>query len=242
MGCMPGESLKGDGGHPGADAGAGQTGTFTGGGGGPSTPDAGGAAGDTANGGSDGTDASVGTAGAGDLDALPNMASDAGHPDVADAGGDGHVAVKPDAGTGSTMPTTYEAEDGSLWGQATVVVCAPCSNGKRVNLKSDSGVSIRNIDANGPGTHMVVVSYTNGDSKGRTLYIGVNGGDSQAFFSVFNPTGAWDKVAAVTISLSGFRAGTNNVISFFIDTEQPPPDLDRIEVSPTTSSLSASAL
>jgi hypothetical protein len=113
------------------------------------------------------------------------------------------------------------------------VVCSTCSKGKRVNLKADSGVTIGNIDAGGAGTHMIVVSYTNGDSRKRTLYIGVNGGDSQAFFSVFPPTGAWDKVASVAITLSGFRAGTNNVVSFFIDTEQPPPDLDRVEVIPT---------
>ena len=129
-----------------------------------------------------------------------------------------------------TTTRSYEAEAGSLFGQASRVACDMCSGGQRVSLKADSGFTLDGIDAGGPGTHTLVVYYTNGDSTPGSIYIGVNGGDSQAFPAFFPPTGAWDKVATVSLSLGGFRAGTNNEVTFFIDSEQTAPDLDRVEV------------
>jgi hypothetical protein len=52
---------------------------------------------------------------------------------------------------------------------------------------------------------------------------------------VFKPTGGWDKVSSMAFALSGFRPGSNNSISFFIDTELDPPALDRIELLPDPS-------
>jgi hypothetical protein len=143
----------------------------------------------------------------------------------------------PDAGSSATR--SYEAEAGSLFGGAARIACARCSGGQRVSLKADSGFTLDGIDAGGAGMHVLVVHYTNGDSVPRSIYVGVNGGGSQAFPAVFPPTGAWNRVSEIGLSLSGFRAGTNNEVTFFIDTERPAPDFDRVTVGPTPSSITA---
>jgi hypothetical protein len=143
---------------------------------------------------------------------------------------------------GADVTRSYEAESGSLFGEAARVACATCSGGQRVSLKADSGFTLDGIDAGGAGSHMLVVYYTNGDSVPRSIYVGVNGGASQVFPGLFPPTGAWNKVSGIGLPLSGFRAGSNNEVTIFIDTEQPAPDVDRVEVGPMPSTVTAQSL
>jgi F5/8 type C domain len=163
-----------------------------------------------------------------------------GGANAADAPGDATTerATPPgelDAG-GADAPalTSYEAESGALFGQAAKVPCATCSNGQRVAIAPDSGFTLSGVVAPDAGTNMLVIYYTNGDSKGRSIYIGVNGGDSQLLLAVFPPTGNWTSVSSITVPLSGFKAGSNNTIMFFIDTELGPPDLDRVALAATS--------
>ena len=53
--------------------------------------------------------------------------------------------------------------------------------------------------------------------------------------AVFPPTGGAGNVSSIAVPLSGFNAGSNNAITFFIDTELDAPDLDRISLQPSTS-------
>jgi hypothetical protein len=126
----------------------------------------------------------------------------------------------------------YEAESGRISGNGRRVPCPSCSGGQRVTLGPDAMVTISGVETRGPGTHVLVVRYTNGDTKDRSLYVGVNGNDSQAFWWIFKPTGGWDKVSSMALALSGWRDGANNTVTLFIDTELTPPDLDRIEILP----------
>jgi hypothetical protein len=157
-------------------------------------------------------------------------------PETPAAGGTNGATPPPmDAGVeAATLPATvfYEAEDGRLSGNAKRVTCTTCSGGRRVALGADSMLTISNVEVRGPGTHVLVVRFTNGDTKDRSLYVGVNGNDSQAFWWIFKPTGGWDKVSSMALTLSGWRSGSNNSVSLFIDTELDPPDIDRIEILP----------
>jgi hypothetical protein len=123
---------------------------------------------------------------------------------------------------------TYEAEAGVLFGRAVRVACATCSNGQRVALAPDSGVTLSNVVAPEAGTDTLVIYYTNADIKSRSIYVGVNGGGSQMLLAVFPPTGGAGNVSSIAVPLSGFNEGSNNTLMFFIDTELGAPDLDRI--------------
>jgi hypothetical protein len=141
----------------------------------------------------------------------------------------------PDAGPDTlAAPQTYEAETGALFGKSTRVACPTCSNGQRVALAPDSGVTLSNLVAPEAGTDAVVIYYTNADTRSHSIYVGVNGTASQMLFSVFPPTGGAGNVSSISVPLSGFNAGSNNTLTFFIDTELPAPDLDRIVLLPTS--------
>jgi hypothetical protein len=124
----------------------------------------------------------------------------------------------------------YEAEDGRISGNGKRVICAGCSGGKRVSLGPDAELTISGVEVKNAGTHVLVVRYTNGDTKDRSIYVGINGSASQAFWWTFKPTGGWDKVSSMALTLSGWRSGANNTVNLFIDTELDPPDIDRIEM------------
>jgi hypothetical protein len=123
---------------------------------------------------------------------------------------------------------SYEAESGAQFGQAMTIACASCSNGKRVAIKADSGFTLSGLDAGGAGTNILSLSYVNGGPNNLSIYVGVNGNDSQRFLGVFPPTGGWNTVSSVSLSMSGFKPGTNNSLQFFIDAQLGAPDLDRI--------------
>ena len=170
-------------------------------------------------------EASAGTSGGDDAAISPEDANDAGDdvPAVSDAGGDAPAAL-----------VTYEAESGALFGSAAKVACPTCSTGQRVTIAADSGFTLSNVVAPEAGTNTLLIYYTNADSKNRSIYVGVNGGDSQMLLAVFPPTGGAGNVSSIAVPLSGFNAGSNNTIMFFIDTELGAPDLDRIGLQPSS--------
>ena len=143
--------------------------------------------------------------------------------------------TRADAASGDASPPmrTYEAENGALFGNATKVACASCSNGRRISIAADSGVTLSNVSAPEAGTNTLLIYYTNADSKNRSIYVGINGGDSQRLLAVFPPTGGADRVSSIAVPLSGFNAGSNNTIMFFIDSELGAPDLDDIGFAPS---------
>ena len=173
---------------------------------------AGGQAGDAPEAGAP-LEAGVGAGGATDDDASStdsesDVAVEAANPAPSDAAGDAPAVL-----------VTYEAESGALFGNATKVACATCSNGQRVSIAADSGVTLSSIVAPDAGTDTLVIYYANADSKNRSIYVGVNGGDSQMLLAVFPPTGGDGNVSSIAVPLSGFNAGSNNTIMFFIYTE-----------------------
>jgi hypothetical protein len=138
------------------------------------------------------------------------------------------------AGTGAAI-AVYEAESGRISGDADREDCSGCSGGRRVSFGEDSVLTLYDVEAGNGGTKMVLLRYTNATDRDLSLYVGVNGNPSQSFWWIFKPTGGWDKVSSVALALSGFRPGSNNSITFFIDTELDAPALDRIEILPDPS-------
>jgi hypothetical protein len=187
-----------------------------------------------------------------DQDADPTGVAGASPDDAGAAGAAGTMADAAPAesgaaaGTNGTKPTDggveaapappsvvfYEAEDGRISGNGKRVTCTGCSGGKRVSLGGDAQVTISGVEVKNAGTHVLVVRYTNGDTEDRSIYVGVNGSASQSFWWTFKPTGGWDKVSSMALTLAGWRAGANNTVNLFIDTELDPPDIDRIEMLP----------
>jgi hypothetical protein len=176
-------------------------------------------------------DAAAGAGGAASDDAGSTdgaaQASDGAGDDASEAGPDAPVDAPP-------ALMTIEVESGALAGQAMKVACATCSNGQRVSLGADSSVTLSNVVAPGAGTNALVIYYSNADSKSRSIYVGLNGGDSQMLMAVFPPTGGAGVVSSISVPLPGWNVGSNNTLMFFIDTELGAPDLDRIAIAPTS--------
>jgi hypothetical protein len=148
--------------------------------------------------------------------------------------GDAPLGDAADAETSDSQGVSYQAVSGVPFGGVMTIACSSCSNGERVRLSADSGFTINNVDAGTSGTHVLTIFYTNGDSIARSIYVGVSGNESQAFLGVFPPTGDWNMISSVSLTVSGFRAGTNNTVEFFIDSEHSAPDLDRIVMMPAS--------
>src|SRR5207248_2192240 len=71
-------------------------------------------------------------------------------------------------------PKSYEAENGTAAGGATVYDCA-CSNGKKVGFLGGSGyVVMPTVTVATAGTYLMQLSYLDGDSS-RTGILTVNG-------------------------------------------------------------------
>jgi hypothetical protein len=171
--------------------------------------------------------------GASAVDAAPD-ADDGGSIDEAGAApeDDARATSSPDASDGAVSAPVYEAESGSLFGQAKVVACASCSGGKAVSYAPDSGFSLSNVDAPRTGTNALVIDYVNSDTKSRSIYLGINGSFSQMLMAVFPPTGG--DVQTLSVPLGGFKAGLDNMLTFFIDTELMAPLIDRVSIERTS--------
>lgn len=138
----------------------------------------------------------------------------------------------PDGSDGAASVPKYEAESGSLFGQAKIVVCASCSGGKAVSYAPDSGFSLSNVAAPRTGMNALVIDYVNSDTKSRSIYLGINGSFSQLLMAVFPPTGG--NVQTLSVPLGGFKAGSDNMLTFFIDTELTAPLIDRVSIERTS--------
>ncbi|MBL8231524.1 MAG: VWA domain-containing protein, partial [Bryobacterales bacterium] len=119
----------------------------------------------------------------------------------------------------------------TLSGGATVVPCANCSGGARVDQIGNHGPG-RNgsvtftVTAPANGTYSLRVYYTNGDTSPRTANVSINGDTSPRSFTA-GPTGSWDTVANALMT-APLVTGTNTV-RFYNDLA-PAPSIDRIEL------------
>jgi hypothetical protein len=124
---------------------------------------------------------------------------------------------------------TFQAEDGVKTGAAQTLSCTSCGAGARVGgLSSTATVAFQGVKAATSGANNLVVYYTNGDTGRRWFNIQVNGGAPQLF--QFDPTDSWTTVLAKPITLTGFKAGSANTVTFAANGSNSPPDLDWIEV------------
>ncbi|MFF1610010.1 beta-L-arabinofuranosidase domain-containing protein [Amycolatopsis sp. NPDC058278] len=121
--------------------------------------------------------------------------------------------------------TSYEAEAGTLGGQAAVRSSSGASGGALVGYVG--GGSANYLQFNGvnstAGAHPVTIFYASGEA--RSLTVSVNGG---AAVSVATPgTGGWDTVGSVQVTLT--LAGGANTIRLGSSSGWAP-DIDRIVV------------
>jgi hypothetical protein len=110
---------------------------------------------------------------------------------------------------GSGGPVTYQGEDATLAGGATVSDCSGCAGGKKAgNIGGSQTVTFTDVTAPADGTYLVTVTYCDGDTS-RQGVITVNG---QTVYLPFSGTGDndWDDVQNVTVPLP-LKAGTNSI-------------------------------
>ncbi|MET8852883.1 CBM35 domain-containing protein [Amycolatopsis sp. NPDC004625] len=105
-------------------------------------------------------------------------------------------------------PRTYEAENGSPQGGATVYDCA-CSGGKKVGYLGGSGyVVLPTVTTAKAGTYLLQLSYVDGDSS-RTGIVTVNGTSFPLPVAGSNDDD-WNTPQAVTIPVY-LQAGANTI-------------------------------
>lgn len=113
------------------------------------------------------------------------------------------------AGTYSAASgTTYEAESGTLGGNATILSDSSYSGGKAVGYLGNGGtVTFDNVQGNGQG-QWVSLYYANGDSSYRNVTVSVNGG---AATLVDQPdTGGGHVILSVPVKLN-LKSGSNTI-------------------------------
>ncbi|CAL1704335.1 unnamed protein product [Somion occarium] len=118
-------------------------------------------------------------------------------------------SVNIQAGTYSVASgTTYEAENGSLGGSATLASDGSFSGGRAVGFLGNGGtVTINNVQSNG-GAHWVALYYANGDSTWRNVTVSVNGGSTTL---VDQPdTGGGHVILSVPVKLN-LNNGANSI-------------------------------
>ncbi|VVJ19377.1 Alpha-galactosidase (EC [Amycolatopsis camponoti] len=105
-------------------------------------------------------------------------------------------------------PKSYEAENGSPQGGATVYDCA-CSNGKKVGYLGGSGyVVLPTVTTAKDGTYLMQLSYVDGDSS-RTGIVTVNGTSFPLPVAGSNDND-WNTPQTVTVPVY-LRAGANTI-------------------------------
>jgi hypothetical protein len=155
---------------------------------------------------------------------------------------DGPSSCKADAITFKTPVTvwrgqTFQAENATLSHGPSAILCSPgsCSNDYRVGyIGPHATVTFDSVFSSTAGARTLIVYYTDGDACNGTCFryfnISVNGGAPQNFAFPVVKGGNWNMVGAMSVSLTGFVAGTTNTITFTGDTAHAAPDLDWIEV------------
>lgn len=115
---------------------------------------------------------------------------------------------------GGTPPTgdTYQGESAVLGGGATAESNNGGFNGTGfVNFPASGGtLTFNNVDGNGGGTKSLAIRYANGGSTARSGTFTVNGTNSGI---TFNPTGAWNTWATLTVNIT-LNNNSANIISF----------------------------
>jgi hypothetical protein len=122
--------------------------------------------------------------------------------------------------------TSYEAEAGTLGGQAAVRSSSGASGGALVGYVGNGTANylqFNNVNATA-GAHQVTIFYASGAA--RSLTASVNGGTAT---NVNTPsTGGWDTIGSVTATLT-LAAGTNTIR--IANPTGWAPDIDRIVVT-----------
>ncbi|MEV1081868.1 CBM35 domain-containing protein [Streptomyces sp. NPDC050211] len=121
--------------------------------------------------------------------------------------------------------TGYEAEAGTLSGNASVADCSACSDGRKVgNLYGGGKLTVNDVVVAKAGTYQIKVAYISGDS--RSVAVSANGGG--AVSHKFASTGDWSTVNSVHVPVK-LKAGANT-ITFDSGSSGYAPDIDRIDV------------
>jgi hypothetical protein len=141
------------------------------------------------------------------------------------------------SGTATAPPvaTAYQAAapGNTLAGGAVVQTCATCYGGEKVGYVGEGGtLTFNNVTVPAAGTYKVTLVYCDGSTgtTGRQADISADGGASQLVS--FTPTGGFDTVGAMTVSLP-LTAGANT-----IELSNPgayAPDFNEIVVAPAPS-------
>ncbi|CCK26507.1 Carbohydrate binding family 6 [Streptomyces davaonensis JCM 4913] len=121
--------------------------------------------------------------------------------------------------------TAYEAESGTLGGNASVADCSACSDGRKIgNLYGGGKLTVNDVVVPRSGTYQIKVAYISGDS--RSVAVSANGGGADSH--KFPSTGDWSTVNSVFVPVS-LKAGANT-ITFDSGAGGYAPDIDRIDV------------
>ena len=125
------------------------------------------------------------------------------------------------------MTRVYEAESqaNTFSGGAQPSGCGVCSGGADVHWVGYQGtLQVNGVTSTAGGPADLTIDYVNGDAT-RWCLISVDGGNGK--WIEFPPTGGWDAVGSVTLSV-GLRAGTNRFL--FAYSRDWCPDFDRFAV------------
>ncbi|MGW0759054.1 alpha-galactosidase D [Streptomyces sp. NPDC002814] len=121
--------------------------------------------------------------------------------------------------------TGYEAETGTLSGNASVADCSACSDGRKVgNVYGGGKLTVNDVVVAKAGIYQIKVAYISGDS--RSVAVSANGGG--AVSHKFASTGDWSTVNSVHVAVK-LKAGANT-ITFDSGSSGYAPDIDRIDV------------
>ncbi|MGW1613641.1 alpha-galactosidase D [Streptomyces sp. NPDC002285] len=120
--------------------------------------------------------------------------------------------------------TAYEAEAGTLSGNASVADCSACSDGRKVgNLYTGGKLTLDDVAVPTAGTYQIKVAYVSGDARSISVSANGGGGTSHKFAS----TGDWGTVNSVHVPVK-LKAGANTIT--FDSGTGYAPDIDRIDV------------
>jgi hypothetical protein len=120
--------------------------------------------------------------------------------------------------------TAYEAEAGTLSGNASVADCSACSGGRKVgNLYTGGKLTLDDVVVPEAGTYQIKVAYVSGDARSISVSANGGGGTSHKFAS----TGDWGTVNSVHVAVK-LKAGANTIT--FDSGTGYAPDIDRIDV------------
>lgn len=120
--------------------------------------------------------------------------------------------------------TAYEAEAGTLSGNASVADCSACSGGRKVgNLYTGGKLTLDDVVVPKAGTYQIKVAYVSGDARSISVSANGGGGTSHKFAS----TGDWGTGNSVHVAVK-LKAGANTIT--FDSGTGYAPDIDRIDV------------